>query len=54
MTYNSAFLFRKTLMETGQTVLAKAVPVKIVELPLVEQIACPENRRIQVYGIDES
>ena len=36
MTYNSAFLFQKTLSETGQTVLAEAVPVKLRNIPIVE------------------
>ena len=28
MTYGELFLFQKTLMETGQTVLAETIPVK--------------------------
>ena len=47
MTYNSLYLFKKTLAETGQTVLAKAVPVEVRELPLVEQ----NEERVQVYNI---
>ena len=47
MTYNSLYLFQKTLAETGQTVLAKAVPVEVRELPLVEQ----NEERVQVYNI---
>ena len=44
MTYNCAFLFKKTLAETGQTVLAEYVPVKVRELPLVEESYQPDNR----------
>ena len=49
MTYHSAFLFQKTLAETGQTLLAEAVPVKVRKMPLVEENFHPDNRRVLAY-----
>ena len=48
MTYHAAFLFQKTLMETGQTALAKSVPVETRPLSVVEQVP-HGSEAVQVY-----